>query len=349
MPGIRLSVLDLAPVWSGSSTREALNATLDLAVEVERLGFTRFWVAEHHNSNSIASSSPAVLIGRLADVTTRLRVGSGGVLLPNHPPLVVAEQFGTLEALHPGRIDLGLGRAPGTDPLTATALRRSPAHEAGFAAQIAELGAYFEPLETSDPERRMIGLPAPGNRPKMWMLGSSPASGLLAGELGMPYAFAHHINSVSAVPAVTVYRESFQPSAFLDEPYAIVAASVIAAESDDRARHLAGPLDIVSVRMRGGGGGGGRLGPLPTPAQAAEYVFSPQEQEMLRHRMGSHVVGGPDTIRRELTALVEATGADELMVLSMMHDPADRLESLRLLTEVLPFSPDEGRVSAGAV
>lgn len=346
MPGVRLSVLDLAPVWSGSSAREALNAALDLAVEVERLGFTRFWVAEHHNSNSIASSSPAVLIGRLADVTTRLRVGSGGVLLPNHPPLIVAEQFGTLEALHPGRIDLGLGRAPGTDQLTAMALRRSPAHEAGFAAQIAELGAYFEPLETSGPGRRMIGLPAPGNRPKMWMLGSSPASGLLAGELGMPYAFAHHINAASAVPAVTAYRQSFRPSAFLDEPYVIMAASVIAAESDDRARYLARPLDIVSVRLRGGGG---RLGPLPTPAQAAEYVFSPQEQEMLRHRLASHVVGGPDTIRRELTELIEATGADELMAQSMMHDPADRLESLRLLTEVLPFSPDEGRVSAGAV
>jgi len=345
---VPLSVLDLAPVAAGSTPGEALRATLALARRAEQLGFTRYWVAEHHNMPGIASSAPAVLVGQLAAVTERIRVGSGGVMLPNHTPLVVAEQFGMLEALHPGRIDLGLGRAPGTDPATARALRRDAGGLSAedFPQQLAELRAFFSGgFPESHPYRGITAVPALGYPPEVWLLGSSGYSAQVAGLLGLPFAFAHHFSAHNTLPALELYRSRFTPngqSGALEQPYAIVAAAVLVADTDERARYLAGSTGLSWLRLRAG-----RPGPTPTPQEAERYPYQPHEQAVVDERLSTMVVGSPQTVRQGLLELLEATRADELMVTTSTHDPADRLHSFDLLAGLAEL-PGSYASAAGA-
>jgi luciferase family oxidoreductase group 1 len=332
LTAVPLSVLDLALVGDGSSPSEALRASTELAIRAEELGYTRYWVAEHHNMPGIASSAPAVLIAHLASKTERIRVGSGGVMLPNHPPLVIAEQFGTLEAMHPGRIDLGIGRAPGTDQMTALALRRSPEALSAddFPQQLLDLVGFFEgEFPDGHPYRAISATPGLGNKPAVWLLGSSGFSAQLAGVLGLPFAFAHHFSAENTLPALRLYRERFRPSAVLDEPYAMIGVSVIAAESDDHARWLAGSGALSFLRLRSG-----RPGRFPTPEEAAAYPFTPGERAALQTRMANQVVGSPDTVRRLLEDLLAETAVDELMVTTMVHDHADRLRSYEIVADI---------------
>ncbi|MBV9174475.1 MAG: LLM class flavin-dependent oxidoreductase [Chloroflexi bacterium] len=325
---VRLSVLDLAPVPSGSSTGTALKNSLELARHVERLGYHRYWVAEHHNMPGIASSAPAVLIGHIADATEHMRVGSGGVMLPNHAPLVVAEQFGMLEAFHPGRIDLGIGRAPGTDPITASALRRTADINADeFPQALGDLVAFLHGTFPEDhPYSRITAVPATGNVPELWLLGSSGYSAQVAGLLGLPFAFAHHFSPGNTLPALRLYREHFTPSALLREPYAMIGVAVVCAETDERARWLAAPSALSFLRLRQG-----RPGLLPSPEEAASYPYSDWEREAVWARQAGQVIGGPDTVERGLNDLLEQTGVDELMVTTVVYDHADRLRSYELV------------------
>jgi luciferase family oxidoreductase group 1 len=328
---VPLSVLDLAPVPTGATAGDALRATLDLARLADERGFHRFWVAEHHNMPGIASSAPPVLLAAVADRTERIRVGSGGVMLPNHAPLVVAEQFGTLEALHPGRVDLGIGRAPGTDQRTALALRRSPEALGAedFPAQLTELRAYFSgewPAGVNEPIRATPGL---GNSPAIWLLGSSGYSAQVAGMLGLPFAFAHHFSAANTLPALELYRSRFRPSAVLDEPYAMICAAVTSADTDDRAMELAAPGALSFLRLRSG-----RPGTLPTPEETAAYDYTPAERAFVEDRLASQVIGSPETVHRGLDDLLARTAADELMVTTITFDPADRLHSFELLADL---------------
>ncbi|HEX7182881.1 MAG TPA: LLM class flavin-dependent oxidoreductase [Thermoanaerobaculia bacterium] len=324
---LSLSVLDLAPVASGSTASEALRATVDLARLAERLGYTRYWFAEHHNIPSVASSSPEVLIGHVASATERIRVGSGGIMLPNHAPLRVAEAFHTLEALHPGRIDLGIGRAPGTDQATLQALRPFDAEQ--FPAQLAELLALSRgDIPEDHPFRSVRVVPDDVELPPIWLLGSSGASARLAGTLGLGYSFARHFSPTPPAPAIRAYRESFQPSAQLREPHAILAVSVVCAETDERAEHLAWTLDLAWVRLQSG-----RLGPLPSPEEAMSYPYTPQERAVADHYRALHFIGNPIKVRAQIETLVEETGVDEVMVATTVHSHEERLRSYELLAQ----------------
>lgn len=315
-------MLDLATVAEGSTPARALAETTELARAAERLGYRRFWVAEHHGMPAVASSAPAVVVAHLAAATATIRVGAGGVMLPNHSPLVVAEQFATLEALHPARIDLGLGRAPGTDRLTARALRRSADLGADrFPDDVVEVIGYLDGT-ASHPR----AVPGAGYRPEIWLLGSSLFSAGLAGLLGLPFSFAHHFSPVHTEPALTRYREVFRPSAVLAEPRAMVAVAVVCAASDDEARWLAGPAALSALQLRTS-----RLGPLPSPETAAAYRYTDAERDLVESVTATHVVGDPSTVRRGLEELVARTGADELMVTTRVHGPADRVRSFELL------------------
>ena len=319
-----LSVLDLAPVATGSTVGQALRNSLDLARRAEQLGYLRHWVAEHHNMPGIASSAPAVLIAHLASVTTTLRVGSGGVMLPNHQPLVVAEQFGMLEALHPGRIDLGIGRAPGTDQITAYALRRSLEPGADdLPSQLEELFAFF-----SGTFPRITAVPGAGNMPAVWLLGSSDFSARLAGELGLPFSFAHHFMPQNTLGALEVYRRHFRPSETLAEPYTMLGVAVVCAETDERARWLHGPGKLSFLRLRSG-----RPSTFPSPEEAAAYEYTDDERAFVESWTASHVVGSPATVRIGLRELQERTGADELMLTTNLYDHADRIRSYELVAE----------------
>jgi luciferase family oxidoreductase group 1 len=330
-PFVPLSVLDLCPVGEGSSAAAALRGSLELAQVVEALGYHRYWVAEHHNMPGIASSAPAVLIAHLASVTETMRVGSGGVMLPNHAPLVVAEQFGMLEALHPGRIDLGIGRAPGTDLMTARALRRRADIGAeDFAAELAELVHHFD---ASTPDGRPPGItavPAPGYRPALWLLGSSDYSAQLAGLLGLPFAFAHHFAGGNTMPALAAYRRAFRPSAVLESPYVMLGVNVVCADTDERAAFLAGSSALAMVRLRTG-----RPGLYPTPEEAAAYPFSALEREIVAGWTASQIVGAPSTVRVGLEDLRARTGADELMITTTIHDHGERVRSYELVAEAV--------------
>ncbi|HYW86568.1 MAG TPA: LLM class flavin-dependent oxidoreductase [Chloroflexota bacterium] len=325
---VPLSVLDLAPVPSGASAGEALRNSIDLARHVEQWGYRRYWVAEHHNMPGIASSAPAVLIAHLAQATNKIRVGSGGVMLPNHSPLVVAEQFGMLEALHPGRIDLGIGRAPGTDQLTAAALRRSADLSADdFPQDLGELMAFFDgTFPDEHPYGRITAVPARGNPPALWLLGSSGYSAQVAALLGLPFAFAHHFSPANTLPALALYRQHFHPSTFLPRPYAMVAAAVVCAESDEKARWLAAPSALSFLKLRQG-----RPGQLPSPLEAASYPYSQQERAVIEARQADQVIGGPETVRRGLVELQQRTQADELMLTTIVYSHADRLLSYELV------------------
>ncbi|MDT7607385.1 MAG: hypothetical protein QOG96_1888 [Pseudonocardiales bacterium] len=329
---IPFSVLDLAVIGTGSDAGAALNGTIELARRTEQLGYQRFWVAEHHNMPGIASSAPPVLIAHLAAATSTLRVGSGGVMLPNHAPLVVAEQFGMLEALHPGRVDLGIGRAPGTDPVTAQALRRSANGLSvdDFPEELTALMGYF----TGPSERGVHAVPALGNPPDVWLLGSSGYSAQVAGLLGLPFAFAHHFSAANTLPALALYRERFRPSARLKEPYAMVCASVVAAEDDERARYLAGPGGLSFLQLRQG-----KPTTMPSPETAAAYDYNEVEKAFVADRMSNQIIGGPDTVLKGITGLLEQTQADELMIATMVHDPADGRRSYELIAELAELTP----------
>jgi luciferase family oxidoreductase group 1 len=323
-----LSVLDLAPVAAGTTAGQALRYTTQLAVRAEQLGYRRLWVAEHHNMPAIASSTPAVLIAHLAAATSTIRVGSGGVMLPNHAPLVVAEQFGTLEALHPGRIDLGIGRAPGTDQLTALALRRTMEGLSAedFPRELADLLGYF----AGDIDRvRITATPGRGDEPAVWLLGSSGYSAQLAGLLGLPFSFAHHFSAANTLPALALYRQNFRPSRWLDEPYAMVAVSAICADTDERARYLAGPslLSFLRLRQR-------RPEPLVSPAEAAEYPYTDAEREFIAQRFEGQALGSPAAVEAQLADLLAATEADELMLTTMVYDIDHRIRSFELISRM---------------
>ncbi|MGH8979714.1 MAG: LLM class flavin-dependent oxidoreductase [Acidimicrobiales bacterium] len=317
-----LSVLDLATVAEGATPAQALAETTELARHIDLLGYERLWVAEHHGMPAVASSAPAVLIAHLAAATGRIRVGSGGVMLANHAPLVVAEQFGTLEALHPGRIDLGIGRAPGTDHLTARALRRTGGLGAErFPDDLVELIGYF--TGAVEHPRAMPGL---GYLPELWLLGSSLFSAELAGLLGLPFSFAHHFSPAATEPALARYRETFRPSAVLGAPHAMVAVAVVCAPGAEEARWVAGPSALSSLMLRTN-----RLGPLPSPETAAAYPYTPEERALVADVTATHLVGGPEEVRAGLDALSARTGADELMVTTRVHSLEDRLRSFDLL------------------
>ncbi|MFI6822551.1 LLM class flavin-dependent oxidoreductase [Micromonospora sp. NPDC050187] len=326
MIDVPLSVLDLAPVAAGTSAGAALRHTTELARRAEELGFHRFWVAEHHNMPAIASSAPAVLIAHLAAHTSTIRLGSGGVMLPNHAPLVVAEQFGTLEALHPGRIDLGIGRAPGTDQRTALALRRTMEglSAEGFPRELADLMNYF----SGERPGPIVATPGQGEQPAIWLLGSSGFSAQLAGALGLPFSFAHHFSAANTEPALELYRRNFRPSRWLDRPYAMVAVNAVCAETDERARWLAAPAALSFLKLRSG-----RPEPLVSPDEAAAYPYTPMEREFVAQRGEGQAQGSPETVRRQLGALLERTRADELMLTTLVYDVADRVRSFELIAE----------------
>lgn len=335
---VPLSVLDLAPIPEGATATDALRATTELAKRAEQLGYQRFWVAEHHNMPGIASSAPPVLISHLAGATSRIRVGSGGVMLPNHVSLVVAEQFGMLEALHPGRIDLGIGRAPGTDQVTASALRRAPEGLSAddFPGQLTDLLGFFSgEWPAGHPFAAITAVPGQGNMPAMWLLGSSGYSAQVAGLLGLPFAFAHHFSPANTLPALALYRQSFRPSATLEAPYAMVAAAVVGAESDERARWLAAPSALSFLRLRSG-----RPGPLPSPEEAAAYPYTELDRAIIGDRQASNITGSPETVRKGLEDLLEATRADELMITTTTFDPADRVRSFELVAQIAGRSTD---------
>lgn len=340
MTTLPLSVLDLSPVGSGSSSPQALRNTLDLARLVDGLGYTRYWLAEHHNIPSVASSAPEVLIGHVASETARIRVGSGGIMLPNHSPLKVVETFRVLEALHPGRIDLGIGRAPGTDGMTALALRRS--REAlgadDFPEQLAELFAFASDGFPDDhPFRSITATPNDVPLPPVTLLGSSGYSAQLSASLGLGFAFAHHISPAGAVPAMRAYRSGFVPSAELARPEAILALSVICAETDEEARYLAASLDLVLLRLRTN-----QRGPLPTPEEALAYPYTAAERALIESLRPMYMAGSPETVRAKINELAAATGADEVMILTTVHDHAARRRSYELLAdafELRQFTP----------
>ncbi|MHB2029429.1 MAG: LLM class flavin-dependent oxidoreductase [Acidimicrobiales bacterium] len=323
---IPLSVLDLATVATGSSPSQALRETTEMARVVERLGYRRLWVAEHHAMPAVASSAPAVLIAHVASQTTSLRVGSGGVMLPNHSPLVIAEQFATLEALHPGRIDLGLGRAPGTDPRTARALRRAGDLRADtFPNDVVELIEYLLPHNDEAP-RTPSATPGSGYLPEVWLLGSSTFSAKLAGILGLPFSFAYHFAPALLDTALSTYRSAFTPSRLLASPYVMVAASVLCAPTFDEATWLAGSTALSILQRRSG-----RLELLPSPSEARAYPFSHDEVSVVSEAMASHIIGDPETVHAGLSALAQRTNADELMISTRTHSYDHRVQSFTLL------------------
>jgi luciferase family oxidoreductase group 1 len=323
---VPFSVLDLAPVAAGSDVGAALRNSLELARHVERLGYQRFWLAEHHGMPGIASAATSVVIAHIAAGTSRIRVGAGGIMLPNHAPLLIAEQFGTLAALHPGRIDLGLGRAPGTDQLTLRALRRGPGDAERFPEDVLELLAYFRPAQ---PDQVVRAVPGAGELVPVWILGSSLFGAELAAEVGLPFAFASHFAPAALLSALALYRARFRPSRYLAEPYVMLGVNAIVAERDDEARLLASSLQQAFVNLRRGQPG---LLPAPDPDLAAK--LSEHDRMLLEHTLSCAVIGSVDTVREGVRELLKRTGADELMFTSQIFDHAARLRSFELLASV---------------
>ena len=317
-----LSVLDLSPVGAGVSPSRAIRDSIELARTADRLGYVRYWVAEHHNMASIATSAPEVMIAHIAAVTERIRVGAGGIMIPNHTPLRVVEIFRTLEALHPGRIDLGLGRAPGTDPVTSAALRRSDNPEVNDL--LAELVAFERgEFPASHPFRSITPMPSDVRLPSIWMLGSTLAGASIAAQLGLPYAFAGHFAMRSASEAIAHYHRSFRPSAALAAPYAILAVTAVCASSDAEAHRLAAPIRVAIVKNRTG-----RRGPIVSPDEALAYRFSADEQAIADDFMTGAVICGQAAVADRLIATARDTGAQELMLSTLVPDLAERQASL---------------------
>jgi luciferase family oxidoreductase group 1 len=320
------SVLDLAPVPEGFTTSDALRNTLDLAQHAERWGYNRYWLAEHHNMVGIASAATSVVIGHVAGGTKTMRVGAGGIMLPNHSPLVIAEQFGTLDALFPGRIDLGVGRAPGTDQRTLRALRRDPMAADTFPQDVLELQALLAPVQ---PDQAIRAVPGAGSNVPIWILGSSLFGAQLAAMLGLPYAFASHFAPGALMQALQVYRERFQPSAQLDRPYAMVGVNVIAADTDEEARHLfTSPQQSFTNLFRGA------RGKLQPPIDDIETYWTPSEKAQAMNMLSCSFVGSAKTVREGLEGFIAETGADEVMVASAIYDHSKRLRSYEILSEV---------------
>ncbi|MFD6949253.1 hypothetical protein A6A08_05305 [Nocardiopsis sp. TSRI0078] len=326
MSNVALSVLDHASIAEGATPGDALRSARELAQHVERLGYKRFWLSEHHNMQAIASAATSVSLGFIAEGTSTIRVGAGGVMLPNHSPLVIAEQFGTLESLYPGRVDLGLGRAPGTDPRTMKALRRDHSASATFPSDVQELQGFFEPAEPGQPVR---AIPGEGLRVPLWILGSSLFGAQLAAQLGLPYAFASHFAPDALYEALKAYREGFRPSGQLDEPYAVAGVNAFVADTDEEAQRL-----FTTMQQAFLGTLRGARGRLRPPVESLDTAWRPGEKERLDHMLRYSFVGSPETVRRKLELFVADTGADELMVSSMIYDQTARLRSFELLAEV---------------
>ena len=319
---VPLSVLDLAPIVDGGDAAQAFRRSLELARHAERMGYRRFWLAEHHGMPGIASAATAVVIGHVAAGTSTIRVGAGGIMLPNHAPLVIAEQFGTLASLFPGRIDLGLGRAPGSDQLTTRALRRSPLAADTFPDDVVELMEYFRPPH---PRQLVRAVPGAGLDVPVWILGSSLFGAALAAELGLPYAFASHFAPAALDEALELYRARFRPSARLERPHVMLGVNVFAAATDDEARRLFTSLQQAFVNLRRG-----HPGPLPPPVEEFVERLPPGDRRLLDDMLSCSVVGSPETVRLGLEAFVDRTGADELMLASQIYDFAARLRSYEL-------------------
>lgn len=324
---IPFSLLELAPIRQGQSVGDTLRHSLDYAREAERLGFNRFWLAEHHNMEGIASAATSVLIGYIAGGTERLRVGSGGIMLPNHPPLVVAEQFGTLESLYPGRIDLGLGRAPGTDPETSRALSRDPMRAERFPAEVAELQRLLGPRDNNS--TRVRAIPGEGSNVPIWLLGSSLFAAQLAAQRGLPYAFAGHFAPRFVYDAIRLYRSQFQPSAVLDKPYVMLGLPLVAADTDEEAAFIGtSSQQRILALMRG------QPLWLKSPVESMDKLWSEPEKASVSAFLGLQVLGGPATIKTRLQAIVEELEVDELMFTNDIYDPALRLKALSILMSV---------------
>jgi len=330
---IPLSILDLSPVASGSTAAQALRNSLDLARLADTLGFKRYWVAEHHNMPAIASCAPEIMIGQIAAATSRIRVGSGGVMLPNHAPLMVAERFKVLEALYPGRIDLGLGRAPGTDPATSYALRRRQgiSEEDDFLDRFNELMLLeSRGFPAGHPFANVRAMPSDVPLPPIFLLGSSDYSAQLAGHIGAAFAFAHHFANFDAAEAMRLYRETFKPSPAHAKPYAILATHVVCADTDDEAERLARTVDLNIVRRAKG-----EYLPLASPEEAAAYDYAPVDKARIAQNRARVAVGSPTTVKAKLMPLIEATEAQELMVTTMIYDNTARRRSYELLPRAL--------------
>ena len=324
----QLSMLDLVAVREGSTVAQAIDTAVQTARHVEQLGFTRYWLAEHHNMPGLACSSTAVLVGHVAGATQRIRVGSGGIMLPNHAPLVVAEAFGTLEALYPGRIDLGLGRAPGTDPLTMRALRRNRVEtEEDFPREVAELQQL---LGDPQPGQRVVASPGSGSHVPIWLLGSSLFSAQLAAQRGLPYAFASHFAPRMLMQAVSMYRQHFVPSSVLSKPKVVVGVPLIAAPTDEEAQFLAS-----SIHQRVSGIVRGERRALQPPVEGYLASREPREQAAIADFLALAVIGGPERVREDLSRIAQATQADELMLVCDIFDPALRLRALGIAADAM--------------
>lgn len=332
LPQLPLSALDILPVEVGSDPAEVLASTCDLARHVEDLGFTRYWVAEHHNTPNIASSAPPVIIAALGAATSEIRIGSGGMMLPNHAPLVVAEQFGTLNALYPGRVDLGVGRSTPADPRIAHALRFDPANAASFdfPRQLGDLlGFLHDDFPEGHPYQGVSAVPVYTSKPSLWLLGSSENGARMAAELGLPFAFAHHFNPRGSAAALRLYHSAFRPSEMLARPYSVLAVSVVCAESDERARWLAAPAVLALLRSQSAA-----PQPFPTPDEAAAHDWTPEQLAFLDTFLGGQAVGGPDHVRARLSTVLEESGAEELMAVTMVPDIGERQRSMTRLREM---------------
>lgn len=326
---IPVSILDLAPITAEGTAADSLRNTLDLAQHAEQWGYNRYWLAEHHNMPGIASSATSVVIGHVAAGTTKIRVGSGGIMLPNHSPLVIAEQFGTLESLFPGRIDLGLGRAPGSDQLTSQALRRGPGSNGmDFPERLNELRDYFNPPAVAS-SNRVRAIPGEGLNIPIWLLGSSGFSAELSGRLGLPFAFASHFAPEYLLPALELYRSQFRPSEALAQPYAMIGVSVIVADSDEEAHRLATSQEQQFLNLIRG-----RTGPLQAPVDNMDALWNAQETAIVRSKFSYAAVGSPDTVRKTLLSHLKETGADEMIVSAQIYDHKARLRSYELLAEM---------------
>src|SRR6201995_1777599 len=320
-----LSILELVRVTEDTDARGALDNARDLAVHAENWGYRRIWVAEHHNMPGIASAATSVVLGHIAAGTSRIRIGAGGIMLPNHAPYVIAEQFGTLARLFPGRVDLGLGRAPGTDQLTLRALRRPPEAADNFPQDVLEVQAFLAPAVDG---QRIQAVPAAGTEVPLWILGSSHFGAMLAAELGLPYAFASHFAPDELIPALQIYRARFKPSEQLDRPYAMVGVNIIAAGNDAVARRPATPQQMSFTNMFRGA-----RGLRKPPIDDIESYWTPVEKTQAMRMLARSIVGSPDTVRAGMEALVEETKADELIVVSDVYDHARRLRSFELIAE----------------
>ena len=327
---VPVSILDLVPVILGETPREALRKSLDLAQHAEAFGYKRYWVAEHHNMTGIASAATSVVIGYLAGGTSTIRVGSGGIMLPNHPPLVIAEQFGTLESLYPGRIDLGLGRAPGTDSRTLRALRRDPTREATFPHDVIELQRVLAPTE---PGQAVRAVPGGGTEVPIWILGSSTFGAELAAQLGLPYAFASHFAPDALLAALDVYRKTFRPSKQLDHPYAMAGVHVVAADTDEEAGRLFTTVQQSFTNLVRGAGG-----KLQPPIDNIDDYWTPAEKHHASHMLKYSIVGSAETVRSGLEDFVALTKADELMIVTSIHDHSARLRSYEIVSKQISTS-----------